>query len=48
VAAIEAGRNLAAFSVEQQAEIARDYCMRRRLGMNTQAWEPLVTAFRAR
>jgi hypothetical protein len=48
VAAIEAGQNLAAFSVEQQAEIAREYCIRRRLGMDTHAWEPLVTAFRAR
>jgi len=46
--AIEAGRNLEAFNVEQQAEIARDYYVRRRRGMSVQAWEPLVASFRAR
>jgi hypothetical protein len=46
--AVEAGRNLEAFNIEQQAEIARDYYVRRRRGMNIQAWEPLVAGFRTR
>jgi hypothetical protein len=48
LAAIEAGRHLAAFNVEQQAEIARDYYGRRRLGIDTDEWEPLIAGFRAR
>jgi hypothetical protein len=48
LAAIEAGRHLAAFNVEQQAEIARDYYVRRRLGINTHEWEPLIAGFRSR
>jgi hypothetical protein len=46
LAAIEAGRGLSAFNVEQQAEIARDCYIRRRLGMGTEAWEPLIAEFR--
>jgi len=48
LAAIEAGRDPGAFSVEQQAEIARDYYARRRLGIDTVDWEPLIAGFRAR
>jgi hypothetical protein len=48
LAAIEDGRNLSAFDVEQQAEIARDYYVRRRLGIDTHSWEPLIAGFRAR
>jgi len=47
LAAADGGQNLAAFNIEQQAEIARDYYLRRRLGMGTQAWEPVAAAFRA-
>ncbi len=47
LAAADGGQNLAAFNVEQQAEIARDYYLRRSLGMDTQAWESVAAAFRA-
>jgi hypothetical protein len=48
LAAIDAGRSVADFNVEQQAEIARDYYVRRRMGIDTHGWEPLIAAFRAR
>jgi hypothetical protein len=48
LAAIEARRNLSAFNLEQQAEIARDYYSRCRLGLDTRDWEPLIAGFRAR
>lgn len=44
--AIASGSNLSAYNVEQQAEIARDYYCRRRLGQPTHSWEPLLMAFR--
>jgi hypothetical protein len=48
LAATEAGRTVADFNVEQQAEIARDYYVRRRMGIDTLGWEPLIAGFRAR
>jgi hypothetical protein len=47
-AAVEAGRMLRAFDVEQQAEIARDYYLRRKRGVEVSGWEPLMAAFRHR
>jgi hypothetical protein len=48
VAATEAGANLAAFNVEQQAEIARDYYIRCKVGKPAGAWVPLAADFRMR
>jgi hypothetical protein len=48
LAAVEAGTYLKAFNVEQQAEIARDYYARRKVGLDTSGWEPLIDRFRVR
>ncbi len=45
-AAIQAGKTLADFNVEQQADIARDYYRRLRLGQSVGAWQPFVEVLR--
>jgi hypothetical protein len=47
-AAIGAGTHLRAFNVEQQGEIARDYYLKRKQGVDASGWEPLVAEFRQR
>jgi hypothetical protein len=39
--------SLSDFNPEQQADIARDYYLRRKLGSPTAAWEPFVAELRA-
>jgi len=48
LAAVEAGTLLRAFDVEQQGEIARDYYLKRKRGLDASGWEPLMAAFRLR
>jgi len=48
LAAIEAGTLLQGFHVEQQGEIARDYYIKRKRGVDAVGWEPLMAAFRSR
>ncbi len=45
-AAVRAGTFLRDFDVEQQGEIARDYYLRRKRGVDASGWEPLMAAFR--
>lgn len=41
------GLGLAGFTVEQQAELARDYYLRRRRGADVKAWAPVVAELSA-
>lgn len=41
------GLGLAGFTVEQQAELARDYYLRRRRGADVEAWAPIVAKLSA-
>ena len=46
VAAHAEGRRLAQFNLEQQGELARDYYIRLKAGLNCGAWEPFIQELR--
>ncbi len=46
-AAIARHASLSDFNPEQQADVARDYYLRRKVNASTAAWEPFIAELRA-
>jgi hypothetical protein len=47
IQAASAGKRFGEFNREQQGDIARDYYVRRKNGLNTAAWQPYVDVLRS-